>query len=349
MYKRLLSWILILVIGCICVGCGGNQISAENASETEVVKIGNETITLDYIYLYAIQYIYTYKTDEGTISADMSNYKNQILEQLRSDEVQYQKAKEEGIELTEEEEKEMEQVVERYYSTFPEELLGSFGITKEVVTELFMKQRYLTKLSDETTKELENQYQEEAQETLGDKDFYELYYLLFPTIEYGEDGQPVTDDSGKYVEYSEEDKEKQKELAEEAKKKLEEGEEPEKVAGDYGISDYSDTNRAFKGLYNTGLEDLIADLESGDISEVYEDEMGYMVVKMINSKDEDYKQYYIETYAVQKASEELENAKATWLNEAGLRNEDIIGDVWSGVDISVVAKKMKELGVLSGN
>ncbi|MCM1158362.1 MAG: peptidyl-prolyl cis-trans isomerase [Bacteroidales bacterium] len=350
MNKKLASLILVLIMVCACAGCGSSKgkLPTENSSGVEVIKIGGENITLDFIYLYTIQYIYTYGVNADAFSGDMDNYKSQILSQLRSDEIQYQKAKQEGIELTDAEKEEMNQVVDRYYKTFTEKLLGSYGITKEAVTELFMKQRYLTKLNDETTKELEKEYRKEAEKAVGDKDFYELYYLLFPTVEYDDNGSPKTDENGKYIEYSKEDKEKQKKLAEEAKIKLEAGEEHEQLAEEYGIKEYSDTIRAFKGAYTGGLENLIADLGNGDISEIYEDDLGYMVVKMINAKDEDYKQYYLDSYASQRASEELENKKTEWQNAVELDSKkDFIGDTWDNLDLSEIAKQMEKQGIIS--
>lgn len=352
MYKKLVSLVLVLVMAIAVVGCGADtrksEKQAKDSSGVEVIKIGDTNVTLDYIYLYTIQYIYTYPADADTIAADMDNYKNQILAQIRSDEIQYQVAKEKGIQLTEEEKAEMEQVVDKYYDTFTEKLLNTYGITKDAVSELFKKQRYLTKLNDTTTVELEEKHKKEMAEEVKDKDFYELYYLLFPTVEYDEENIPKTNDKGANIPLKAEEKEAQKKLAEEAMEKLKAGENPEQLAKDYKISDYSDTIRAFKGAYDEGLENLIANLKDGDVSEIYEDDLGYMVVKMIQTKDDEYKEYYAETYAAQKASEEIEQEKAEWLNSIQVDIEkDLDAEVWDSLDISTVAEKMMKLGIVS--
>lgn len=357
MWKKIISVVLVLGMILSCAGCGdssgsqnslNSKISAEDAKNTEVLKIGEETIMLDYIYLYTIQFIYTYGVDEETLAADMDNYKAQILSQLRTDEIQYQYAKNNGIELTEDEKAEMDDVVERYYKTFPEEFLEQYGISKELVTELFYKQRYISKLTDETTKTLQEQYKKEAEKELEDTEFFDLYYLLFPTVEY-KDGSPVTDEDGKYISLSDEEKAKQKELVEKAKERLESGEDAESLAEEYEIEDYSEELRSYKGAYAEDLENLIKDLQSDDVSEVYEDDLGYMVVKMINSNDEEYKEYYIETAATEKASEQLSTEKASWLKFVEVDEEnDMIGDTWKNLDVSKIAKAMEKEGILSG-
>ena len=95
MLKRVVSVVLMVSLLLTCVACQGQEsstkdsksssdvkVSAEDAKNTEVVKIGDEKITLDYMYLYVIQFIYTYSATEDTISNNMDGYKSQILSQL---------------------------------------------------------------------------------------------------------------------------------------------------------------------------------------------------------------------------------------------------------------------------
>ena len=116
MLKRVVSVVLMVSLLLTCVACQGQEsstkdsknssdvkVSAEDAKNTEVVKIGDEKITLDYMYLYVIQFIYTYSATEDTISNNMDGYKSQILSQLRTDEIKYIYAKNNGIELTDDE------------------------------------------------------------------------------------------------------------------------------------------------------------------------------------------------------------------------------------------------------
>lgn len=361
MWKKLLSGMLIVVMAFACIGCSGDSASsgssdssgidksketiktipAEDAKTTEVIKIGDEIITLDYMYLYVIQFIFTYKPTDGTIESNMTEYKSQIISQLRTDEIEYQYAKKNGIELTEEEKKEMDGVVDKYYKTFPEEFLEKYGISRDTITNLFYKQRYITKLNDRATKELQEDLISEVEKELEGKDFYELYYLLFPTVEYNEDGKVKTDANGENVAVSADKKKEQEALATEAKERLEAGEDAEALAKEYGVEDYSDTMRSYRGAYTGELEDLIADLENGDISEVYEDSLGYMVVKMINAKDDEYKSYYIDASASQQAKERLETEKNGWLSSVEIDEEnDMLGDIWKNLDITKISSDM---------
>lgn len=367
MWRKIISGMLVGMMLITCAGCDNSDISSgskdtgidakkettkviapEDAKNTEVVKIGDEVINLDYIYLYVIQFLYTYKmTDGSSVKENMSAYKEQILSQLRTDEIEYQYAKKNGIELTDEEKAEMDTVVDKYYQTFPEEFLEQYGISRETVTDLFYKQRYITKISDETTKKLEEDFTKEAEEELKDKEFFELYYLLFPTVEYGEDGKAAVDDNGDNVKLSKKELAAQKELAEEARQRLIDGEDAEKLAEEYDIKDYSDTLRAYKGAYSEELNNLIADMEDGEVSEVYEDDLGYMVVKMITANDEEYKQYYIETSVSQKVQNQLQEEKNTWLQTVEVDTEnDMVGDIWDNLDISKISSRMEKEGLI---
>ncbi len=359
MWKKLVSAALALTLVLTCVACGDTknsngsnkksdssvEVSAEDTKNTEVLKIGDEKITLDYVYLYVIQFIYTYNATEDTISNNMDSYKNQIISQLRTDEIKYIYAKNNGIELTDDEKTEMDDVVDRYFKTFPKEFLEKYGISRDTVESLFYKQRYISKLNDETQKNLEEKYQKEAAEELKDKTFFDLYYMLFPTVEY-KDGSPVTDSDGKYTQLSDEKKQKQAKDAAEAKKRLEAGEDIQDLEKEYGIEDCSEELRSYFGAYSEDLNNLIKDLQNGDVSETYESDLGYMVVKMVNNNDEDYKQYYIETAAGQKASSQMTVEENNWLASVEVDEEkDMIGDTWSNLDISKVAAVMDKEGI----
>ncbi|MBO5468762.1 MAG: peptidyl-prolyl cis-trans isomerase [Lachnospiraceae bacterium] len=359
MCKKLASVVLALSLVFTCVACGDTkssnknskkskssaEVSVEDAKNTEVLKIGDEKITLDYMYLYVIQFIYTYSATEDTIASNMDSYKSQIISQLRTDEIKYIYAKNNGIELTDDEKKEMDDVVDRYYKTFPEKFLEQYGISRDTVESLFFKQRYISKLNDETQKKLEEQYQKEAAEELKDKTFFDLYYMLFPTVEY-KDGSPVTDSDGNYTQLSDEKKQKQAKDAEEAKKRLEAGEDIQDLEKEYGIEECSEELRSYFGAYSEDLNNLIKDLQNGDVSETYESDLGYMVVKMVNNNDEDYKQYYIETAAGQKASNQMTVEENNWLASVEVDEEkDMIGDTWNNLDISKIAAAMDKEGI----
>ena len=200
-------------------------------------------------------------------------------------------------------------------------------------------------MNDETQKKLEEQYQKEAEEELKDKTFFDLKYLLFPTVEY-KDGSPVTDSNGKYTELSADKKKEQKTLAEEAKKRLEAGEKFDDLAKEYKIEDCSEELRSYYGAYTEDLNNLIKDLKAGDVSETYESDLGYMVVQMLNTNDEDYKKYYIETAGGQKASAQMTVEENKWLASVEVDEEkDMIGDVWANLDISKIAAAMEKEGI----
>lgn len=358
MWKKIVSGMLITTMLLACVGCSSHGIPnnketirntpIEEVKNTDVIKIGESTIKLDYMYLYVIQFLYTYTMENGGSVADnMETYKDQIISQLRTDEIHYQYAKNKGIELTEEEKAEMDEVVDRYYETFSKEFLESYGISRETVVDLFYKQRYITKLNDQATSELIEEYKVEAEEQLKGAEFYQLYYLLFPTVEYDGNGAPMVDEEGNTIAVTANKKKEQLSLAEEAKGKLEDGADPVELAAEYGVTEYSDEIRSYKGAYTGAIEDLIADLKNGDVSEVYEDSLGYMVVKMMNTNDTEYRDYYIESICTNRASTGLQQKQQEWLTTVEVNTEkDMIGTVWEYLDITKIYDDMDDRGYI---
>ena len=358
MWKKIVSGMLITTMLLACVGCSSNGIPnsketirntpIEEVKNTDVIKIGETTVKLDYMYLYVIQFLYTYTMENGGSVADnMETYKDQIISQLRTDEIHYQYAKNNGIELTEEEMAEMDEVVDRYYETFSEEFLESYGISRDTVVDLFYKQRYITKLNDKATNDLVEEYKVEAEEQLKGAEFYQLYYLLFPTVEYDGNGAPMVDEDGNTIAVTASKKKEQLSLAEEAKGKLEDGADPVALATEYGITEYSDEIRSYKGAYTGAIEDLIADLKNGDVSEVYEDSLGYMVVKMLNTNDTEYRDYYIETISSNRASTGLQQKQQEWLTTVEVDTaNDMIGMVWEYLDITKIYDDMDDRGYI---
>ena len=148
MWRKIICSILVGMMLIACTGCSDSDISSnakgseidyakettkviapKDAKNTDVIKIGDEVMKLDYVYLYAIQFLYTYKMADGSsVKDNMAAYKDQIISQLRTDEIQYQYAKKNGIELTEKEKEEMDAVVDKYYQTFPEAFLEEYGM-----------------------------------------------------------------------------------------------------------------------------------------------------------------------------------------------------------------------------
>ena len=348
--KKMTSLFLLAIIIVASMGCdgGSNNVNKtsytqEEAQNIEVLKIGDEIISLDEIYLYTLQYLYTYKIDQKTAGQSVEEHKARIISQLRQEEIKYQVAKSKDIELTEKELEELKRITDNYYKTFGEEFFERYGISQETIENLFIKQKFITELQNRSVLELQDVYKKDAEKKYEDINFYEMYYILFPTVEFDNQDLSKKDENNQYISISKEEKEKQLELAKEAHAKALAGTDMEQLAKEYKVEQYSGSQMGYQDAFSEKLNQLTADMKTGDISDVYEDELGYMVVKMINDNDNEYKNYFMEAYAQTKANDEAVNLEQFWLSQIEIDERgDMIGDVWEKFNIEPIAKYLEE-------
>ncbi len=108
---RILKKYIAVFMSAVCLtgalaGCGQSGLkqkyTVDEASKTEVMKVGEETVTLDEVFLYVIQCAYVYNLDKKTAEESESTYKSTILQQIQSAKAKYQVAQTADIELTDE-------------------------------------------------------------------------------------------------------------------------------------------------------------------------------------------------------------------------------------------------------
>ncbi len=176
-------------------------------------------------------------------------------------------------------------------------------------------------------KDLSEDYLKEAKEDYGDKTFIEAYYVFFP--------KQKTDDDGNAVDLPAEDIAKAKQNAQDVRERALAGESLEDIGKDYGEDSgvMAETQRTFIGIYEEALNKMLSGMKNGDISEVYEDTAGYMVMEMRNNNDTDYRDYFIQSYAQQKAQEAYSSMESVWVKAMNVSDDDIIGDTWEQLSI----------------
>ncbi len=344
MFKLLKKYIAVTLSGVYMLtslsGCGtagtSESYSVEEASGTEVMTVGEETVTLDEVYLYVIQCVYTYSLDQETAEESESTYKSTILEQIQDAKAKYQVALTADIEITEETEEQINTTVDNYYAMFGEELFENYGISRDAIYQLFLEQRYITKLQDKSTTELYEDYLAEAQENYGDSTFIEAYYVFFP--------KTTTDDDGNTVDLSAAEIAEAKQNAETTRNRALAGESLEDIGAEFDEDSgvIADTQRTMIGLYEEALNELLSTMENGEIAEVYEDDAGYMVLQMINNNDTDYREYFLESYAQEQAEQAYSSMEDVWVSAMDISDDDIIGDTWENLSIVGIAKYMDE-------
>ncbi len=319
-------------------GAGDTKISAE-AGKTEVLKVGNEKVTQAEAYIYMIQCAYTYAVDQATFKDSEEDYRSQILQQIRSSKSKYQVAQQTGIEITDEDQKEIDANVDKYYKSFTEDLLDHFGITRDDVEKLFTEEKYTEKLNEKANSDLTENYTKEGKEKFGDKTFIDVDYTIFPYVE--------VDSEGKETKYSDDKIAEQKQKAEEFRQKILEGSDFDTLAKEYGVEDTTDKERTYIGATGDKMDAVLSKLQNGEIAELYDDGSRYMVMRMNNNNDTDYRDFFIETYASQMAENAYSTMEQTWLQAMNVSDDDFIGDTWDKMDFAGLVKYMDEHNILS--
>lgn len=317
--------LIILLTACSTGSGSGTQAAAngKTPSETLVLKVGDNEVYLNEINYYAIAFIAKMGiTEASDLDAAFSqNYetldealKAQFLVSIRQSQILYEKALEEGVTLTDEENAAVGEMVRDYIASNDGERLDKFGIDEELLTHVFTVYQTVQKFEQQIVNEMDVEAVP-----------YGTYYnFVFLTIELDDNGNAVINDDGTYVYLSESEQERQKELAEEVRGRLADGEAPEDLIEEYDLS-------ATSGLVHATTESLrdTFGIKDGEISEVRENDFGYIVARIEALEDTEYTEYVRSYNASSQAQDYLEEKEKAWLDEYPIKEEDIVEKVWN--------------------
>lgn len=345
--KAIVSVLMTFILVFCCVGCGGGTVSVEDAKSTVVMTLNEYDVTLSEYNLFAIQYLMMQSMNPEDITEEkIETMKTDIASEVKLEIVEYLLAqKTEGVELTEEATAEIETNTNNYIEKLGEDFLAQYGIDKDAVTQLFTEQAYINALTAKAKQDLaDDAYEDNAKQFEG-IDFHTVYYALFPSVEYDENGNPVVDEAGQNVALSEDVMKEQKKKAEELQKRAADGEKLEDLIEEYGIAASSGEERNYQGAYDDKLNAVVDKMDKGDISEVVETDAGYMIVRMDNPKDDDYKEYALHYAAMQTANSMITTLQQNWLSASGCADVEPDEAALKKVDYKGMCKKLKENGV----
>lgn len=343
--------IAVLLLGCVviagCMGCGKKTVSVEDGKKTVVMKLNDYEVTLSEYNLFAIQYMMMQGMNPDDITSDkIDSMKTEIASEIKLEIVEYLLAQQtDGVEVSDDAKAEITTNTDNYIDKLGEDFLSQYGIDKDAVTQLFTEQAYIQALTDKAKQDLADDAYKDNAEKFKDTDFHTVYYALFPSIQYDKDGNAVTDDNGESVSLSEDELKKQKQKAEELQKRAAKGEKLEDLIEEYGISAYSGEERNYQGAYEDKLNQVVDNMEKGDISDVVETDAGYMVVRMDNPKDDDYKEYALHYAAMQTANSMITTLQQNWVAASGCKDVEPDEDAIKSVDFKGMCQKMKDNGV----
>lgn len=346
-----LAGLLVTTMLLSCMGCSDTSsytVSVEDGKNTIVMSLGDEyDVTLSEFHLYLIQYLSMQQIDPSQLTAEQSaTVVETVISQMKLELVEYLLAmKTEGVVVSQEDLDEVETITSNYMEGYGESFLATYGIDRSCVEQLFTEQVYISALTEKAKEDMAKDYMEQYSKEYEDKTFHSVYYALFPSIEYDDEGNAKTDEDGEYISLSEKDLEKQHDKAIELQERAAKGEPLEDLIEEYGISASSGSQRNYNGAYDDTLNKVIEGMKKGDVSEVVETEAGYMIVRMDNPNDEDYKKYVIEYAATDTANNMITQMQQTWLEASGYANVEADMEQLGKVDIKAICEQMKDKGI----
>lgn len=327
--KRISAIAAMLCIMILLTACGTNDqtypqeaAKGKKPSETLVLTVGDHELYLNEVNYYAISFMSAMGiTDETDLDEAFSQdyptmddaLKAQFLISLRQTQILYQKALEEGVTLTDEDMAEVDDMVQNYIASSEQEDLDKFEIDSELLTEIFTIYQTVQKFEQQISKEME----------VEDISYGTYYNFVFLTVEVDDNGNAVMNEDGSYVYLSEEEQESQKALAEEVRTRLSDGEDPEDLIDEYDLASTS-------GIVHATTDSLkeTYDLQDGEISEILENDFGYIFVRMEALNDAEYSENVKNYNMASNAQEYVEEKENAWFDEFPINDDDLVEKVW---------------------
>lgn len=346
--KRITALLLsVLMLMTILCGCKSSSIISEEEAQTPILTVDQYTVTLDEVYLYYLQYIFNNNLMPSQVTeASAQTITTYVVQQIQMEYVQYQLAIASEITLSEEDMLAAENSANAFYNHFGEEFLSKYSIDYDLVYNMFVRTMYINDLSEKAMQDLADEYLAQYEEEYADLNFHVVYYALFPSIAYDENGQAVINESGEYVTLSEEEMAQQLALAEEFRERAVSGDETmEQLVEEYGIAFCSGIERNYSGAYIAELNEVVDNLDLNEISEVVETDAGYMIVRMDNLNDEEFKLYSLQYMASQNARTLFPTLQENWMNASGVAYAPVDYDTLATVDIAAMCAELSNRGL----
>lgn len=275
-------WISIIAI--LFAACGKED---QKNSETLLFQYDGSKIYMNEAWIYAktiqSQYeawygssVWDYQvSDENGQKTTMEEVtKKDMITQIKMTKVLSNKAKQDGITLSAEERKKIQDNAKSFMDSVSGDEIEKTGITEEILIQVYEENALADKVYDQIKKE--------ANITISDEECrqYKTYNLLFETFDYNENGQRS--------EYNNKKKAEQKKKAEEAYKRIQAGEtDLEVLATEYSATRSSEYTCGDDGNTAQIYIDTIKTMKKDEISPIVESELGYHIIKMLDPNDKE--------------------------------------------------------------
>jgi len=281
-------WALVF-LGCLVLtfggltGCadkeGAKVVFTTGLGRNEVFRIGSSVCTVPEMMVYLTntqnQYESVYGTAVWNVSRDgvtlEENVKDTVLAKMAQIKTMYLLAEARGVELDESENKKVEKAAEEYFGSLAEREKELLGVSDDTIEQLYREYALADKVYRYIIQDVKPEISDDEARTIT------VQHILFRTC--------VTDGAGEKIDYSDEMKQGILETAREVQRMaVEEGEDFVDLASRYS-EDSVITYSFGKGEMDPAFEETAFSLETDQVSEVIETEVGYHIIKCISTFD----------------------------------------------------------------
>ena len=201
-----------------------------------------------------------------------SRYKETILARISQIKAMNLYAKEIGVNLNDEEKKNISMAANGYFSSLSNEEKQLFNVSEELLYNMYAEFAVANKVYEEVTKGVNPEISDDEARTVT------IRSILIKTYNI--------DENGHKIQYSQQMKADAMKRAYEILGKIKAGEEFEILEADYNEDEKSSYSFA-RGVMPKVIEDAAFNLDEGEVSDVIESEYGYHIIKVISNFDEE--------------------------------------------------------------
>ena len=201
-----------------------------------------------------------------------SRYKETILARISQIKAMNLYAKEIGVNLNDEEKKNISMAANEYFSSLSNKEKQLFNVSEELLYNMYAEFAVANKVYEEVTKGVNPEISDDEARTVT------IRSILIKTYNI--------DENGNKIQYSQQMKADAMKRAYEILGKIKAGEEFEILEADYNEDEKSSYSFA-RGVMPKVIEDAAFNLDEGEVSDVIESEYGYHIIKVISNFDEE--------------------------------------------------------------
>lgn len=285
--KRIIVFILsVYMVISLLTACGAknkdgvNVVLTTGLNKDEVFRIGAVSCTLPEIMVYLTniqnQYERIYGSEIWNVDLDgitlEENVKDIALAQIAQIKTMNLMAEQYEVELTEEENAQVQNAAKAYYSSLNETEIEAMGAEEDTIENLYKEYALAGKVYRYIIKDINPEISDDEARTII------VQHILLKT--YAMDG------TGKKIEYTQKSKEDAYDIAYEAWEKASAGEDFDELIRRYSEDDKS-TYSFGKGEMDPAFENAAFNLGTGEISDIVTTEYGYHIIKCISPFDKE--------------------------------------------------------------